>query len=59
VLWLVAAALAFAAACISYYRGNGFDWRIAAAGLFCAVFGVGAWVRHRPAGPNPTDPPRA
>jgi hypothetical protein len=47
VLYFVAAALAWAAVGIRYYRSSEVSWLWAAAGLFCVVMGVGALKRDR------------
>ena len=44
-LWILASALAWAAAAISYFRGAGMNWSMVAAGFLCAAFGIGAWKR--------------
>ena len=44
-LWFVAALLAWIAVAIRYLRGGELDWKIAAAGLFCAAMGWGALTR--------------
>lgn len=46
-LWMAAALLAWGAVAIRYFRGGGVEWRGAAAGLFCAAMGLGAWTRAR------------
>ena len=47
VMWMVAAVLAWSAVAIRYFAGDSVDWPIAAAGLFCAAMGLGAWTRAR------------
>jgi hypothetical protein len=50
ILYLVAAALALAAAGIRYYRNGEISWVWAAAGVFCLAMGLAAWKRAQPAG---------
>ncbi len=48
ILSLIAAALALAAALISYLRAGEIRWALLAAGLFLLVFGLGAKGRIDP-----------
>jgi hypothetical protein len=47
ILWIVAAVLAWTAVAIRYGGQGQFEWRLAAAGLFCFLMGVSTWVRSR------------
>ena len=63
VMWMAAALLAWSAVAIRYLAGDGVEWRGAAAGLFCAAMGLGAWTRAKarvaPGAEGPGVPPAA
>ena len=46
-LWFVAAVLAWTAVGIRYLRGGDLEWKLIAAGLFCAAMGANTFIRSR------------
>jgi hypothetical protein len=46
-LWFVAAVLAWTAVVIRYVRGGDLEWKLIAAGLFCAAMGANSFFRSR------------
>ena len=46
-LWFVAAVLAWIAVVIRYLRGGDLEWKLIAAGLFCAAMGANTFIRSR------------
>ena len=61
IMWIVAAVLAWSAVAITYFGGGGVNWTVAAGGLFCAVMGIGSWMRAKanvaPGAGGPRVPP--